>query len=284
MSGEYVVEVTEATFSAEVLDYSMKTPVLIDFWAQWCAPCKTLGPILETIVDQYQGAIRLAKVDVDGNQQLAQAVRIQSVPTVVVIFQGSMVDQFTGALPNKEVERFVDDVMTRIGISRPPPAETVPTDPAAAEVYWTRKLDEPTEKGKARYQLGQLALSKGDSDAAKSFFQQIEASEDEYSDAQASLRVLELSAFVAQAGGEVTVRERLAADPTDGQARYLVACLDACQGRFTEALLVLIDLVASREKAVHEDAKKAATIVLSAAGRGDEEVEALRRRLSLLLF
>lgn len=102
-----MVDVTEATFQAEVLEASMHTPVVVDLWAEWCGPCKTLGPIIEKVVAETGGKVKLVKVDTEANPGLAQAFQVQSIPAVFAIAKGKVVDQFTGALPEAQVREFV---------------------------------------------------------------------------------------------------------------------------------------------------------------------------------
>jgi putative thioredoxin len=101
------IDVTDATFPTEVIDRSMATPVVVDLWAEWCGPCKTLGPIIEKVVDETNGQVVLAKVDVDSNPQVAAAFQVQSIPAVFAIFQGRVVDQFIGALPEHQIREFI---------------------------------------------------------------------------------------------------------------------------------------------------------------------------------
>lgn len=102
------IDVTDATFQTEVIERSMTTPVVVDLWAEWCAPCRTLGPIIEQAVAATNGNVVLAKVDIEANPQIAQAFRVQSIPAVFAIHQGQVVDNFVGALPPHEVQRFID--------------------------------------------------------------------------------------------------------------------------------------------------------------------------------
>ena len=103
-----MVDVTDATFSQEVMEASMTTPIVVDLWAEWCTPCKTLGPILEKVIGETNGAVILAKVDVDANPRVAQAFQVQSIPAVFAIHEGKIVDSFTGALPEHQVREFID--------------------------------------------------------------------------------------------------------------------------------------------------------------------------------
>ena len=103
-----MVDVTDATFSQEVMEASMTTPIVVDLWAEWCTPCKTLGPILEKVIGETNGAVILAKVDVDANPRVAQAFQVQSIPAVFAVHEGKIVDSFTGALPEHQVREFID--------------------------------------------------------------------------------------------------------------------------------------------------------------------------------
>jgi putative thioredoxin len=103
-----VTDVTDATFGAAVMERSMTVPVVVDLWAEWCGPCKTLGPIIEKVIDETGGAVELAKVDVDANPQVSQAFNVQSIPAVFAIHEGKIVDSFVGALPESAVREFVE--------------------------------------------------------------------------------------------------------------------------------------------------------------------------------
>jgi len=122
----HVFDATADTFETDVLQGSLQVPVLVDFWAEWCGPCKTLGPILEKLADEYNGAFRLAKVDVDKEQQLAGAFQVRSIPTVYLVKGGQLVDGFPGALPEGQLREF----LTHHGIV---PAEAAANEAPAAD-------------------------------------------------------------------------------------------------------------------------------------------------------
>ncbi len=282
---QHVVDVTEATFQKDIIEYSLKAPVLVDFWASWCGPCKTLGPILEGLADEMKGAFRLAKVDVDKNPRLAQAFQAQSIPTVVAVFQGAYVDSFVGALPKAEVKRFVESVLQAAGVEAPEAEEAgPPADPEQAERFWRDRVAKDAADGKALLELGRLLMTSGRVDEAEAVLGKIDPKMPEYNAGRAALALKELSGEVAAAGGEAAVRDRLGRDPGDAEAAYLVALAEGARGQFASALGTLVTLVGSAPAELRDRAKKAASMLFEAAGRGDEAIEQLRRKLARLLF
>jgi putative thioredoxin len=267
-----------------IVEQSMTRLVLMDFWATWCQPCKTLSPALEALADEYKGAILLATVDVDGElKALAAQFQIQSVPTVFLLYKGQPVDAFQGALPVSEIRRVIDGAMEQLNIKPPAPVGP-PTDPQKALKYWQEKVTANAGDGQALLALGRIQIRVGKVLDARGTFQKIDAKMTEYAAAQAALSTIGLMEQVTDAGGEEAVIARLEADPNDKRAVYLLACASAAKGETLEALDGFIGLVAKSPQDVKDDAKKAAATVFEAAGRENPDVEQRRKQLTRLLF
>lgn len=283
--GAAVVEVFESNFEADIVNRSFEVPVIVDFWATWCAPCRTLSPILEELAEEAQGQWVLAKVDVDKNPGLAQAFQAQSIPLVIAIFQGQAVHSFTGAQPKPQIERWLGAIFQAVGLklTKPEKEPEVPTDPVKAEAFWRKRIEKKTDD-KARLALGRLLLARGEVAEAETLLNAIPGASPEFSAAQSTLALKGLLAEVGQAGGEAAASARLAADPNDQEAAYLVAIGQGASGKFVKALDVLVGLVGTTKDPLKTRAKKASSMLFEAAGRGDEAIEALRKRLARLLF
>lgn len=153
------VDVTDATFQTEVIERSKQVPVVVDLWAEWCGPCKTLGPIIEKVVGETEGKVVLTKVDVDSNPQVAQAFRVQSIPAVYAIRNGEIVDSFIGAIPEQSVRQWV------AGLS-PAPSEADTLAAAGDEASLRRALELEPDHAGAVVALAQLLAERGDHDDA----------------------------------------------------------------------------------------------------------------------
>ena len=283
MSKPHVIDATAANFQQEIVQASMTKPVLVDFYADWCEPCKQLTPNLEMLAAEYNGAFLLAKVDTEAEAELAQTFRVQSLPTVMIVHQGQALDSFQGALPIGDLRKMLDTLFQHLNITVER-EEVIPTEPGAAAAYWRKKHDDNPQDGKPALELGRLLVGAGEPDEAKIMLEKIPAVAPEYSDARATLATMELLEQVGAAGGEAAVEAMLAADPEDPRARYLAACSSAGRCHFLEAVTAFVDLVGKSTPEVQADAKKAAAIVFEASGREDAEVELQRRRLARLLF
>jgi putative thioredoxin len=166
------VEVTDATFEAEVVEKSKSVPVVVDLWAEWCGPCRTLGPIIEKVVDGTDGQVVLAKVDVDNNPAISQAFRVQSIPAVYALRDGQVVDGFVGAYPEHEVQRFVEGLVPTAAES-----EIASLVAAGDEASLRRALELEPGNEDAILALGQLLVDRGDGEEALGLLERIPETE-----------------------------------------------------------------------------------------------------------
>jgi len=285
----HTIDVTEASFEHDVLDLSFERPVVIDFWAPWCQPCKQLSPVLEALAEEAGGQWVLAKIDVDKAPRLAQYFQAQSIPMVVAIFQGQLLSQFQGALPKRDIERWLGDVFKRANIELVKLVEPeVPSDPDQAIAFHLQRLVQRPDDTKAKLALGRLLFTKGDVVAADKLLNEIPFSAPEFNAAKAALALKELIAEIGAAGGEDAIRARFAAAPDDADAAYFAALVDGTAGRFAACLAVLVGQVGLPAARISPEqkarAKKAAAMLFEAAGRGDPDVESERKRLTRMLF
>ncbi|WP_203929141.1 tetratricopeptide repeat protein [Virgisporangium ochraceum] len=257
-AGPVVIDVTEATFQSEVLERSLTTPVVIDLWAEWCQPCKQLSPVLEKLAVEGGGAWVLAKIDVDSNPRIAQALRVQGIPMIMVAVGGQLMEGFSGVLPEPQVRQFIDAVLKAGGVQ-------------------VEAAEDP------RFAAADDALMTGDLDAAEQAFKKILGETPNDAAAEAGLAQVGLMRRIE---GKVPAKLLAAAEesPDDVEAQTLAADVEMLSGEAEAAYKRLVALVRRTSGDEREAARKHLVSLFSLAGPDDPAVASARRALASALF
>ena len=281
---------TEATFMADVVEASQETPVIVDFWAPWCGPCKTLGPALEEAVTAAKGAVKMVKINVDEAQMIASQMRIQSIPTVYAFFKGQPIDGFQGALPGSEIKAFIDRVIEAAGGQSPggqldeavEAAEEMLAEGAAVDAAQTFAAilgEDPNHAGLVR-----AHIAMGDLEQAEAILNGAPAEISTTAELEAAHAQLELAKQAANAGPVAELTAAVETDPDNHQARFDLAQALYANGKAAEAVDQLLELF-RRDREWNDGAAKTQLLtIFDALKPNDPIVLNGRRRLTSMIF
>ncbi|HET6718543.1 MAG TPA: thioredoxin [Rhodocyclaceae bacterium] len=278
----HIADVTQQTFEQEVLAASYQQPVLVDFWAPWCGPCRTLTPLLEKLADGYQGRFRLAKINSDAEQPLASHYQVRSIPTVKAFVNGEMVNEFTGALSEGQLREFIDRLLP--SLAEPLRAEAAELwangdrEGALARLVEGSQLD-PANEG-VRLDAAEVLIALGRQDEARQLLAMEYLAEVER--AQSMRAQLDLAASAVDAGQLRAMLERVTADPRDHAARIELAKALAANRRYEEAFDQLLESI-MRDKTYNEgEARRTMLRLFEVVGAHPESDDLIRQYRRLL--
>ena len=290
--GELIKDTTDRGFAADVLQESMNQPVIVDFWAPWCGPCKQLTPVLERQVAAAKGAVKLVKINIDENPQIAGRLRIQSIPAVYAFRGGQPVDGFQGALPESQVKDFIKRLAAMAG--GPPSAVDEMMEAAkqaleageiqmAAQAYAEVLQAEP-DRVEAIAGLARAYLLAGDLAGARTVLESVPPDALNHEDVKAVTAALALAEKAGEAGKSDGLKAALDADPDNLQARYDYGLALVAEGKTEEAIDEFLAIFKRDRKWEDDKARKELLNLFEALGPMDPIVSAGRRKLSALMF
>ena len=286
---DLIKDATDASFAADVMEASKTTPVIVDFWAPWCGPCRQLGPAIEKAVLAAKGKVRLVKIDIDKNPTYAGQLRVQSIPAVFAFVDGRPVDGFMGALPDSQVKAFIDKV-AKLGKGGPSPLDELLDmakeslelgDLGGAAQAFAQVLQADPAHPKALGGLARLYQQTGDLERAREILDLAppDAKDPDLDAVRAALTLAE--AAPSETAG---LEQRLAADADDHEARFELSAALAAAGRFAEAADELLEIIRRDRTWNDEAARKQLLVVFEAAGQMSDVAKQGRRKLSSILF
>ncbi|MWD29167.1 thioredoxin [Aquicoccus sp. SCR17] len=290
---DLIKDVTEATFMAEVVEASQTIPVIVDFWAPWCGPCKTLGPALEKAVTEAKGAVRMAKVNVDENQMIAQQLRIQSIPTVYAFWQGQPIDGFQGAVPESEIKGFVDRLVQQSGGDASgglddalAAAEEMLAEGAVQDAAQTFQaiLDEDDKNAAAYGGLARCFVALGDLDQAEAALNGAPAEISKAPELDAAHAQIQLARQAEDTGPVAELQAKVEAAPDDHQARFDLAQALYARGETQAAVDHLLELFRRDREWKDAAAKHQLFTIFDALKPDDPVVLHGRRKLTSMIF
>ncbi len=281
----WITDITEENFETEVVRQSEQTPVLIDFWAPWCGPCQQLAPMLEKLVEENQGTFRLAKINIDEQQELAAAFQVQSIPTVVAFLNGQPVDHFQGILPEETLKEWIGRLIpSPVQILLQEGQEVEEADPALAEAKYREAFNLEPDNEVLKLRIAAVLAKQSRFEECATIINELETRGFLEPEAEQIKSQLELQAAADEAGGVESARATLAADPDNAALKIALADALAISNKHEEALEICLSIIEQDKMGAGVEAKATILKIFDVLGTQSALASTYRRKLATLLY
>lgn len=284
-----VIDVTEQTFQSDVVEQSFQRPVVVDFWAEWCGPCRALGPVLEKLVNERQGSVALAKVNTEENQRLAEYFQIESIPAIKVVRDGQIIFEFEGVLPEAQLRRLFDEIAGPATPQAPqPPAPPVladdDVDPAEAEAKLRKQLEADDKDDKVRIELARVLVRQDKGAEAESVLAPVPPGGESGAAVNGLKAQITLKALAKEVGDAAIARAAVNRDAQDADAHYRLGVALGAAGQHREALDALLAAAELDRTLGNSKVREAMVKLFYVLGVRSELSDEYRNKLSEVLY